>query len=130
MLELASAGSRRRKLARPRELLDAALTAFVEKGFAATRAEEIAARAGVSKGTLYLYFDSKEDLLKTLIAEGFSSRIELPSDKSATGSSNAHPRFPQPPYRIGAEWFERLNFFLHRSNPCPLDNNKQPPWRS
>ena len=45
----------RRKEARPKELLDAALDLFVEKGFAATRSEEVASRAGVSKGTLYLY---------------------------------------------------------------------------
>jgi AcrR family transcriptional regulator len=57
----------RRKDARPQELLDAALELFVEKGFAATRAEEVAARAGVSKGTLYLYYPSKEDLLKAVI---------------------------------------------------------------
>ncbi|HEU0204509.1 MAG TPA: TetR/AcrR family transcriptional regulator [Burkholderiaceae bacterium] len=62
---------RRRKHARPRELLIAALDLFIEKGFAATRTEEIAARAGVSKGTLYLYFDSKEDLLSDLIAQRF-----------------------------------------------------------
>ncbi len=45
----------RRKDARPLELLDAALDLFVEKGFTAARAEEVAQRAGVSKGTLYLY---------------------------------------------------------------------------
>lgn len=67
----------RRKQARPRELLDAALALFVEKGFAAARAEDIAARAGVSKATLYLYFRSKEDLLKGLIAERFGSRIAI-----------------------------------------------------
>lgn len=66
---------RRRKEARPQELLDAALALFVEKGFAATRAEEVAAHAGVSKGTLYLYFPSKEDLLKAVIAHCLSSRI-------------------------------------------------------
>jgi AcrR family transcriptional regulator len=62
---------RRRKQARPRELLVAALELFIEKGFAATRTDEIAARAGVSKGTLYLYFDSKEELLTDLIAQRF-----------------------------------------------------------
>lgn len=60
----------RRKEARPSELTDAALELFVEKGFAATRLEEIAARAGVSKGTLYLYFDSKEVLFQAVIREG------------------------------------------------------------
>lgn len=66
---------RRRKQARPQELLDAALALFVEKGFAATRAEEVAQRAGVSKGTLYLYYPSKEELLKAVIREHLSARI-------------------------------------------------------
>jgi TetR/AcrR family transcriptional regulator len=62
------AGSRqRRKDARPQELLDAALDLFVERGFAATRSEDVAVRAGVSKGTLYLYYPSKEELLKEVI---------------------------------------------------------------
>ena len=52
----------RRKDARPGELMDAALSLFVEKGFAATRVEEVAQRAGVSKGTLFLYFPSKVEL--------------------------------------------------------------------
>ena len=61
---------KRRKDARPFELTAAALGLFVEKGFAATRLEDVAARAGVSKGTLYLYFDSKEALFKAVIQEG------------------------------------------------------------
>ncbi len=61
----------RRKEARPGELLEAALDVFVEKGFAATRLDEIAQRAGVSKGTLYLYFESKEALLKAVVQESF-----------------------------------------------------------
>jgi TetR/AcrR family transcriptional regulator len=65
----------RRKDARPSELLDAALELFVEKGFAATRAEEVAQRAGVSKGTLYLYYPSKEELFKAVIAQSLTSRI-------------------------------------------------------
>jgi AcrR family transcriptional regulator len=66
---------RRQKEARPQQLLDAALVLFVEKGFAATRAEEVAQRAGVSKGTLYLYYQSKEELLKAVIREHLGSRI-------------------------------------------------------
>jgi TetR/AcrR family transcriptional regulator len=58
---------RRRKHARAEELRDAALALFVEKGFDAALAEEIAARAGISKGTLYLYYPSKESLLKAAI---------------------------------------------------------------
>jgi AcrR family transcriptional regulator len=65
----------RRKDARPQELLDAALALFVEKGFAAARAEEVAQRAGVSKGTLYLYYPSKEELFKAVISSNLSSRI-------------------------------------------------------
>jgi AcrR family transcriptional regulator len=60
----------RRKEARPAELTAAALELFVEKGYAATRLEDVAARAGVSKGTLYLYFDSKDTLFKAVIQEG------------------------------------------------------------
>ena len=65
----------RRKDARPGELLAAALDLFVEKGFAATRSEEVAARAGVSKGTLFLYFASKEELFKAVVRENISGRF-------------------------------------------------------
>lgn len=65
----------RRKEARPGELIQAALELFVEKGFAATRSEEVAARAGVSKGTLFLYFQSKEDLLRAVITENLAGRF-------------------------------------------------------
>jgi AcrR family transcriptional regulator len=59
---------RRRAHARPEELLDAALDEFIAKGFDAARIEDIAKRAGLSKGAVYLYFDSKEALLRGLIA--------------------------------------------------------------
>lgn len=65
----------RRKEARPQELLEAALALFVEKGFAATKAEEVAQRAGVSKGTLYLYYPSKEELFKAVVRQNLSSLI-------------------------------------------------------
>ena len=67
---------KRRKEARPQELTAAALDLFVEKGYAATRLEEVAARAGVSKGTLYLYFDSKEALFKAVVREGMVPLLE------------------------------------------------------
>ena len=66
----------RRKDARPSELLAAALNLFVEKGFAATRLDDVAARAGVSKGTLYLYFDNKEALFKAVVQEGIVPVID------------------------------------------------------
>ena len=59
----------RRKKARPQELLIAALESFVEHGFVATSMEDVAKRAGVAKGTLYLYFPSKDDLFKAVIRE-------------------------------------------------------------
>ena len=65
----------RRKDARPSELASAALELFVERGFAATRLDDVAKRAGVSKGTLYLYFDSKDELFKAIVREGIVSRF-------------------------------------------------------
>ena len=65
----------RRKEARPGELLAAALELFVEKGYAATRSEEVARRAGVSKGTLFLYFSSKEELFKAVVRENIVGRF-------------------------------------------------------
>lgn len=66
----------RRKETRPGDLLQAALELFVEKGFAATRVEEVAQRAGVSKGTLFLYFKSKEELLQAVVRENISGRFD------------------------------------------------------
>ncbi|MBX3606877.1 MAG: TetR/AcrR family transcriptional regulator [Piscinibacter sp.] len=74
----------RRKEARPQELLDAALDLFAEKGFAATRSEEVAARAGVAKGTLYLYYPSKEELLKAVIQQRLSSEIAAAAAQAAS----------------------------------------------
>jgi AcrR family transcriptional regulator len=71
---------RRRAEARPDEVLDAALELFVEKGFAATRVEDIAGRAGLSKGAVYLYFPSKEAIL-----EGLVRRAILPIADNAVG---------------------------------------------
>lgn len=75
MPSLSTPTRQRRKDARPQELLDAALQLFVEKGFSATRSEEVAARAGVSKGTLYLYFASKEELFKAVVRGNISALI-------------------------------------------------------
>src|SRR4029077_16293734 len=59
----------RRKEARPAEIVAAALEVFVERGFAPTKLEEVGRRAGVTKGTVYLYFDSKEALFKAVVRE-------------------------------------------------------------
>ncbi|HUL08898.1 MAG TPA: TetR/AcrR family transcriptional regulator, partial [Candidatus Acidoferrum sp.] len=60
---------RRRKEERPAEIIAAALETFAERGFAATRLDDIAERAGVTRGTLYLYFPSKEDLFKAVVRQ-------------------------------------------------------------
>ena len=70
----------RRKDARPQELLAAALDLFVERGYAATRLDDVAARGGVSKGTLYLYFDNKEELFKAVVRENLVSVLDEAED--------------------------------------------------
>ena len=67
---------RRRKEARPAEITEAALEAFAEKGYDATRVDDVAKRAGVSKGLLYLYFKTKEELFKAVIRSFVSPRVD------------------------------------------------------
>jgi AcrR family transcriptional regulator len=75
---------RRRKEARPDEILAAALASFAERGFAATRLEDVAARAGISKGTLYLYFKGKEDLFEAVVRATLVPNIERLEALTAT----------------------------------------------
>ena len=82
---------RRRKDARPAELLDAALDVFAEKGFAAARMEDIAARAGAAKGTLYLYFPSKEAVFEALVRSAIIPNIER---AEAAAAAHAGPVAP------------------------------------
>lgn len=65
------------KQARQASILTAALQVFLEKGFAAARLDDVAARAGVAKGTVYLYFASKEALLEALVHEAVSGPIGM-----------------------------------------------------
>jgi AcrR family transcriptional regulator len=67
----------RRKEERPSELLDAALEVFAERGYAATRLEDVARRAGVTKGTMYLYFANKEALFKELVRKTTLPVVEM-----------------------------------------------------
>ena len=94
----------RRKEARPGELLDAALDLFVEKGFSATRVEEVAARAGVSKGTLFLYFQSKEDLFKAVVRENIANKFPTWQEEFVTfeGTSSEMLRYAM------TSWWERI----------------------
>jgi AcrR family transcriptional regulator len=79
---------RRRKEARPAEIRAAALACFAERGFAATRMEDIAARAGVTKGTLYLYFPTKEELFKALVRTELLPNLER-LEAAAAGPASA-----------------------------------------
>jgi AcrR family transcriptional regulator len=75
---------RRRKEARPDEILAAALESFAERGFAATRLEDVAARAGISKGTLYLYFAGKEELFEAVVRAMLLPNLERVEELAAT----------------------------------------------
>jgi len=66
---------RRRPEERPRQIIDAALEVFGEHGLAAARLEDIAHRAGVSKGTIYLYFPNKETLFREMIRQRVAEMI-------------------------------------------------------
>ena len=67
---------RRRKEARPAEILDAGMAAFAENGFAGTRLEDVAARAGIAKATIYLYYPSKEALFEAAMQDRMVGAIE------------------------------------------------------
>lgn len=94
----------RRKDARPQELLAAALDLFVERGYAAARLDDVAASAGVSKGTLYLYFENKEELFKAVVRENLVSALAEAEDwiERSTGSSRELLR------AFVLSWWERI----------------------
>lgn len=75
---------RRRKDERPAEIVAAALDVFAARGFAASRLDDVAARAGISKGTLYLYFRSKDELFKAVVRETLLPNIALAEARIAT----------------------------------------------
>ena len=77
---------RRRKADRPAEIVEAALAVFAEKGFAAARLDEIARRAGVSKGALYLYFETKEDIFRAVVGQ-----VIAPNMVAVKAMAAAHP---------------------------------------
>ena len=69
------AKQRRAPAERPKEILEAALALFVEKGFAATRLDDVAARAGLSKAAIYLYFEDKIALFQGVVRQAIGSNI-------------------------------------------------------
>lgn len=66
---------RRRKADRPDEIVSAAMAVFAEKGFAAAKLDDIAKRAGVSKGAVYLYFETKEDIFRAVVERAISPNV-------------------------------------------------------
>lgn len=67
---------RRRKEARPGEIVEAGLLEFAQNGFAGARLEDVAARAGIVKGTIYRYFDSKQALFEAAMKSKIGSFLE------------------------------------------------------
>lgn len=67
----------RRKEDRPKEIADAAFEAFAENGYAATRIDDVAKRAGISKGLTYLYYKTKEDLFKAVVRNIVVPRVDM-----------------------------------------------------
>jgi len=86
MLDSGEPKFRRRKAERPGEIVQAAMQVFAEKGFAAARLDDIARRAGVSKGALYLYFETKEDLFRAVVDQAIA-----PNLVAARAMMAAHP---------------------------------------
>jgi AcrR family transcriptional regulator len=76
MLDPGEPKFRRRKADRPGEIVDAAMAVFAERGFAAARLDEIARRAGVSKGALYLYFETKEQIFRAVVAQAIAPNMQ------------------------------------------------------
>jgi AcrR family transcriptional regulator len=100
---------RRRPDARPEEILDAAMEVFGERGFAATRCEEVARRAGISKGTLYLYFESKEALFKEMVRAKFETGIVSAEEFVRTWQGNS----PDLLVALMERYWEKVNRPLH-----------------
>src|SRR5438552_4724066 len=99
---------RRRKRARPGEILTAGLACFKERGFAGTRLEDVAAEAGVTKGTIYLYYSNKEELFEAVV------RSELVPNLDRLEAALAEPA-------PAAVLLERLFlFWAHTVAPSPL----------
>jgi AcrR family transcriptional regulator len=79
----------RRKEDRPQEITDAAFAAFAENGYAGTRVDEVAKRAGVSKGLMYLYFKTKEELFKAVIKNVVIRRVDSLIELVETSESSS-----------------------------------------
>lgn len=93
--EEAAEGKARRRTPeqRPRQILAAALTIFAEQGLAGARIDDIADAAGIAKGTVYLYFPSKDDLFRGVIRDTFAGMLAavraVPTSRDATADLRA-----------------------------------------
>ncbi len=92
---------KRRPEARAEEILSAAIEVFGEVGFARAKLDDVAKKAGVSKGTLYLYFDSKEELFRRLVQERIVPCFERAEQYLRESQGSAHEML---------EWFIRRSW--------------------
>jgi AcrR family transcriptional regulator len=93
----------RRKQARPVEIVAAALASFAERGYAGTKLEDVASAAGISKGTIYLYFPTKEDLFREVVRQAV-----LPNVEAAEADLASYPGPSADLLRMMAQRFLRL----------------------
>ncbi len=84
----------RRKEARPAEIVDAAMDEFVEKGYAATRLSDVAKRAGIVKGTLYRYFDTKEQLFEAVVQQALQANLAAIEQAGSAGNATLADLIP------------------------------------
>jgi len=102
---------RRRPEDRPDEIIDAAIVVFGKQGFAAAKLEDIARRAGVSKGTLYLYFDSKDALFRAMVRSRISAALPSVDELLPSGSTVAEAT---------ERFIRRLWQFISRPDVVPI----------
>jgi len=87
---------------RPRQILNAALEVFGERGLAAARLEDIARHAGLSKGTIYLYFPNKEELFREMVRQVIVTQIEASEREVGTTTGSATDALTQFMHRYWA----------------------------
>ena len=92
----------RRPEARPEELVEAALAVFGERGFRQTTLAEVAERAGVSKGTVYLYFSSKDDLFRAVVTQKVVALLEPAEAMARSHDGSAVELLTKLVYRLWA----------------------------
>lgn len=120
-----STRSKRRKHQRPEEILQAALEEFIAKGYAGTRLEDVAKRAGISKGLVYVYFDTKEELFKAVIRTFLVPHVQMLRDEVDTSELSSESLLRGPVLRlmkkiIGSRMHELIRLLI-AEGPRHLD---------